>query len=85
MAAVTVCSHFEAPPQKKRKSVTASTISPYVCHEVMGSDAMVSFFHVEFQAGFFILLFQSHQETLVPLYFLLFEWYHLHVWASLVA
>ena len=26
---------------KKRKSVTASAFSPSVCHEVMGSDAMV--------------------------------------------
>ena len=38
MAAVTVCSDFEA---KKRKSVTTSTFSPSVCHEVMGPDAMI--------------------------------------------
>ena len=31
---------------KKRKSVTASTFSPSICHEVMGSD--LSFFNVEF-------------------------------------
>ena len=26
---------------KKRKSVTASTFSPSICHEVMGPDAMI--------------------------------------------
>ena len=34
---------------KKRKSVTASTFSPSVCHEVMGPDAMILvFLNVEF-------------------------------------
>ena len=26
---------------KKIKSVTVSTVSPFICHEVMGSDAMI--------------------------------------------
>ena len=38
MAAVTILSDFEP---KKRKSVTTSTFSPSVCHEVMGPDAMI--------------------------------------------
>ena len=29
---------------KKRKSVTASTLSPFICHEVMGQDAMILVF-----------------------------------------
>ena len=29
---------------KKRKSVTASTFSPSICHAVMGPDAMIQFF-----------------------------------------
>ena len=29
---------------KKIKSVTASTFFPYVCHEVMGPDAMIFVF-----------------------------------------
>ena len=34
---------------KKRKSVTASTFPPSICHEVMGLDAMILvFFNVEF-------------------------------------
>ena len=40
---------------KKRKSVTVSTFSPAICHEVKGLDAMilVFFLNVEFQANFF--------------------------------
>ena len=34
---------------KKIKSVTVSIVSPSICHEVMGSDAMIrSFVNVEF-------------------------------------
>ena len=35
---------------KKRKSVTTSTFSPSICHEVMGPDAMIllAFFNSEF-------------------------------------
>ena len=41
MTAVTICNDFGAP---KVKSVTVSTISPSLCHEVMGSDAMILVF-----------------------------------------
>ena len=37
MAAVTICSDFGA---LKIKSVTVSFVSPSICHEVMGLDAM---------------------------------------------
>ena len=33
---------------KKVKSVTVSTISPSICHEVMGPDGVISFLTVEF-------------------------------------
>ena len=33
---------------KKIKSVTVSTISPSICHDVMGPDGMISFLTVEF-------------------------------------
>ena len=42
MAAVTICSDFGAPPQKK--SDTVSTVSPSIYHEVMGLDAMIFIF-----------------------------------------
>jgi len=41
MAAVTICSDFGT---KKIKSLTVSTVSPFICHEVMGPDAMILVF-----------------------------------------
>ena len=41
MAAVTICSDFEAP---KTKSVTVSTASLSISHEVMGPDTMILVF-----------------------------------------
>ena len=38
MAAVTICSDLEP---RKIKSATVSTVSPSICHEVMGLDAMI--------------------------------------------
>ena len=38
MAAVTICSVFGAP---KVKSVTVSIVSPSICLEMMGPDAMI--------------------------------------------
>ena len=35
-SAITICSDFGA---QKNKSDTVSTVSPYICHEVMGPDA----------------------------------------------
>ena len=52
----------------KIKSVTVSIVSPSICHEMMGPDAMilfvVVFFNVEFYTSFFTLLFHLHQEAL---------------------
>ena len=42
MAAVTICSDFGALP--KIKPVTVSIVSPSICHEVMGLDAMILVF-----------------------------------------
>ena len=41
MAAVTTCSYFRAP---KMKFAIVSTVSPSICHEVMGPDAMILVF-----------------------------------------
>ena len=41
MTAVTICSDFGAP---EIKFVTVSTVSPSMCYEVMGLDAMVLVF-----------------------------------------
>ena len=66
---------------KRIKSATVSTFSPSTCRELMGLDAMIlSILNVEFQARFFTPLSpSSRQEALVPLCFLLLEWYHLHI------
>ena len=40
MAAVTICSDLRA---QNIKSVSVLTVSPSICHEVMGPDAMISF------------------------------------------
>ena len=66
---------------KKIKSVTVSTFSPSICHEVMGPDAMIL---KVFECWVLSQHFQSSisptsRGSLVPLYFLS-EWYHLHIW-----
>ena len=49
---------------RKIKSVTASTSSLSLCHEVMGTDAMIlDFWMLRFKPAFFTLLFHPHQEV----------------------
>ena len=47
------------------KSVTVSTVSQSICHEVMGPDATILvFWMLSFRPTFFTLLFHFHQEAL---------------------
>ena len=71
MAAVTICSVLEP---KKIKSVTVSFVSPSICHELMGLNAMIFvFWKLNFKpASSITLLFHFHQETLQ---FLLTFWH----------
>ena len=49
----------------KIKSATVSTVSPSICHEVMGPDAMIFVFWMfSFKPAFSTLLFHFHQEAL---------------------
>ena len=49
---------------KKIKSVTVSTVSPSICHKVMGPDAMILiFWMLRLSQLFFTLLFHFHQEA----------------------
>ena len=49
---------------KKRKSVTASTFSPSIFHEVMGLDTIILVSLIlSFYASSFILLLHPHQEA----------------------
>ena len=62
MTAVTVCSDFGA---QKIKSVTVSTVSLSICHEVMGPDAMILvFWMLSFKPTFSLSSFNFHQEAL---------------------
>ena len=56
MAAVTICSDFGAP---QIKSVTVSSVSPSICHKVLGPDAMI----VAFWILSFNQLFHFQQEV----------------------
>ena len=48
-----------------QKSVTVSTVSPYICHEVMGPDAIILVSWIlSFKPTLFTLLFHVHQEVL---------------------
>ena len=50
---------------KKRKSVTASTFSPPICHKVVGPYAMILVFWIlSFKLVFLTLLLHPHQEAL---------------------
>ena len=65
---------------KKIKSVTVSIVSPSVCHEVMGLNAMILvFWMLSFQPSFSLSSF-TFIKSLVPLQFLPLGWCHLHIW-----
>ena len=61
MTAVTICSDFVAP---NIKSLTISIVSPSICHEVMGPDAMILVFLILSFKPIFTLLFHIHQKSL---------------------
>ena len=62
MAAVTIHSDFGA---QKIKSVTVSIVSPSICHEVMGLDAMILvFWMLSCKLAFPFSSFNLHQEAL---------------------
>ena len=58
---------------QKIKSVTASSFSPSICHDL-------SFFKLSFKPAFPLSFFTLIKRLLVPQNFLPLEWYHLHIW-----
>ena len=68
---------------KKIKSVTASTFSPSICHEVMGLDAMIlgfSFLMLSFKPAFSLSSFSLLKRLFSSLCFLPLGWrYHLYI------
>ena len=66
---------------QKIKSIIVSIVSPSICHEVMGHDAMIFVFWVlSLNQLFHSLLLLSSGGSLVPLCFLPLKLYHLHIW-----
>ena len=66
---------------KKIKCLTVSIVSPSICHEVMGLDAMILVF-----SECWVLRLLYHSPLLlssrcssVPLHFLPYRWCHLHI------
>ena len=73
MAAVTICSDFEAQENKKKMSVTVSIVSSSICHEVMGpaSKKTFSFPYIEINFPDEVFLAENahfqHLEYVIPL------------------
>ena len=65
---------------KKIKSVTASTFFPYMCHEVMGPDAMIIVFRgLGFKPAFSLSSFTFIKRLFSSACFLPQWWCHLHI------
>ena len=65
----------------KIKSDTVSTVSPSICHEVMGPDAMILvFWMLSFKPKFHSPLSLSSRGSVDLLHFLPWGWCHLHIW-----
>ena len=77
MAAVNIYIDFGA---QKIKSVTVSTVSPSIFHEVMGPDAMILvFWMLSSRPGFSLSSFTLINMLFSFLHFLPLEWYYLHI------
>ena len=79
MASITMYSDFRA---QENKICHASAFSSSVCHEELEPDIMIfiCFFKNWFSSQlFYSPLSTSSKGSLVPLYFLPLEWYHLHI------
>ena len=66
---------------KKMKSVTASTFSPCIWHELMGQDAMILvFWMLSFKPAFSLSSFTLIKRLFSFSSLLSLKWYHLHIW-----
>ena len=66
---------------RKIKLATVSTVSPSICHEVMGPNVMLlAFWVLSCKPLFHSPLSLSSRSFLVPLRFVPWGWYHLHIW-----
>ena len=66
---------------KKRRSVTASTFSPPICHEVMGLDAMILVSLIlSFKPTLLLSSFTLIKRLFSSSSFLPLEWYYPYIW-----
>ena len=66
---------------QKIMPITVSIVSPSICHEVMGPEAMILvFWMLSYKPTFHSPLSPSSRGFLVPLHFLPLGWYHLYIW-----
>ena len=66
---------------KKRKSLTVSIVSPSICHEVMGPDAMtLVFWMLNFKPTFSLSSFTFIKRLFSSSLLSAIGWYHLHIW-----
>ena len=66
---------------KKIKSVTVSIVSPSICHEVVGPDAMISAFWMLCLSQLFHSPLSLSSRGSLVLHFLPKRWFHLHIWS----
>ena len=67
---------------KKWKSVTVSIVSPSICHEMMGPDAIILVsWMLSLKLAFSLFSSLSSRGSLVPLHFLPWGSFHLHIWS----
>ena len=62
------------------KKIKSATVSPSICHEVMGPDAIIFILCWVLSQLFHSPLSLSSRDSLVPLHFLPSGWCHLHIW-----
>ena len=66
---------------QKIKSVTVSTVSPSMCHEVMGPDTMILvFWMLSFKPAFSLFSFTYIKRLFSSSSLSAIRWCHLHVW-----
>ena len=66
---------------KEVKSVTVSIVSPSICHEVMGPDAMILvFWMLSFKPAFFFSSFTFIKRLFSSSSLSVIRWCHLHTW-----
>ena len=83
LTSATLCLDLET---KKIKFVTVSIVSPSICHEVMGLDAIIFIvWMLSFKPAFHTALSPSSRRSLVPLCSLPLCWYYLHIWGCYVS